>query len=177
MKPAFLLVAASAFLFLLSSNLTTAKNVSVGIYAIVDQVAFEPDAGSPNFVRITGVFVVPVSLSSGSYRSARRGYLYFRITPGTEESTRRDWDELKNFAGSGKVVAFGQYWVPNPNDPQGNPHHSLEVRVHAESGGPAAPDFYPIPQPGGVTEVKGGDKEYDPDSDKIAAQLRNASHH
>jgi hypothetical protein len=176
MKPVFLLVAASAFLLLLSSNLTTAKNVGVGIYAIVEHVAFEPDAGSPNFVRITGLFVVPVSLSSGSYRSARRGHLYFRITPGTEQATRRDWDELRSFAGSGKVVAFGQYWVPNPNDPQGNPHHSLEVRVHTESGGPAVPDFYPIPQPRGVTEVKGWDKDYDPDSDKIAAQLRDVSH-
>ena len=176
MKPVFLVVAASAFLLLLSSNLTTAKNVSVGIYAIVEQVAFEPDAASPNFVRITGVFVVPVSLSSGSYRSARRGYLHFRITPGTEQVTRRDWDELKSFAGSGKVIAFGQYWVPNPDDPQGNPHHSLAVRVQTESNRSAAPDFYPIPRPGGVTEVKGWDKSYDPDSDKIVAQLRDVSH-
>jgi hypothetical protein len=177
MKPALLLVAAAVFLLLLPSNSVIAKNVSVGIYGIVDHVTFEPESDAPNFLRISGVFVVPVSLSSGSYRSPRKGYLYFRITPGTDQATRRDWSEFKSFAGSGKVVAFGQYWVPNPNDPQGNPHHSLEVRVHAEGGVPGAPDFYPIPQPGGVTEVKGGDKEYDPDSDKIAAQLRNASHH
>jgi hypothetical protein len=179
MKPALLLVAAAAFLLLLPSNSLIAKNVSTGVYAIVDHVTFEPEGDSPNFVRISGVFVVPVSLSSGSYRSPRRGYLYFRITPGTQAATRRDWSELKSFAGSGKVVGFGQYWVPNPNDPQGNPHHSLEVRVHAEDGGvesAAPPDFYPIPQRGGVMEVKGWDKDYDPDADKIAAQLREASH-
>jgi hypothetical protein len=181
MKPTFLLVAAWAFLLLLSSNFAIAKNVSVGIYAIVDQVTFEPEGDSPNFVRISGVFVVP-PLPIGSYRKfvpfyfgPSRGYLYFRITPGTEAATRRDWSEIKSFAGSGKVVGFGQYWVPNPNDPQGNPHHSLEVRVHAESGGPARPDFYPIPLPG-VTEVRGWDKDHDPDSDKIAAALRDASH-
>ena len=176
MKPALLMVAAAVFLLLLPSNSVISKNVSVGIYGIVDHVTFEPEGDSPNFVRISGVFVVPVSLSSGSYRSPQRGYLYLRITPGIDQATRRDWSELKSFAGSGKVVGFGQYWVPNPNDPQGNPHHSLEVRVHAEGGGPAAPDFYPIPQPGGVMEVKGWEKNYDPDADKIAAQLRDASH-
>jgi hypothetical protein len=176
MRPAFLLVAASAILLLLSSNVTTAKNVTTGIYGIVDQVTFEPESDSPNFVRISGVFVVPVSLSSGSYRSPRRGYLYFQIAPGTEQATRRDWSELKSFAGSGKVVGFGQYWVPNPNDPQGNPHHSLEVRVQSEGGGPGSPDVYPTPQSGGVMEVKGRGKDYDRDSDKIAAQLRHASH-
>ena len=176
MKPAFLFVAASAFLLLLSSNSAIAKNVSTGIYAIVDQVTFEPEGDFPNFIRISGVFVVPVSLSSGSYRSPRRGFLYFRIAPGAEQASRKDWSELKSFAGSGKVVGFGQYWVPNPNDPQGNPHHSLEVRVHVEGSGPAAPEVYPIPQPGGVMEVKDWDKDHDPDSDKIAAQLRDASH-
>ena len=123
---------------MLPLNPVVAKNVSVGIYAIVDEVTFEPEGDSPNLVRISGVFVVPPLSTSGSYR---------------------------------KFVPF-----PNPNDPQGNPHHSLEVRVHAESGGPAAPDFYPMPQPGGVTEVKGWDKDYDPDCDKIAAALRDASH-
>ena len=140
-------------------------------------MTFEPDGSSPNFVRISGVFVVPVRLSSGSYRSPQRGYLYSRIAPGTEQAARRDWSELKAVAGSGKVVAFGQYWVPNPDDPQGNPHHSLEVRVHAE-GDSATPDVYPIPQPGGVTKADAmvHDADHDPDVDKIAAQLQEASH-
>jgi hypothetical protein len=67
MKPPFLLVAALAFLLLLPSNSVIAKNVSVGIYGIVDQVTFEPAGNSPNFIRTSGVFVVPVTLSSGSY--------------------------------------------------------------------------------------------------------------
>lgn len=185
MKTALLLVAAAAFLLLLPLHPVVAKNVSFGIYAIVDQITFEPEGVSPNFVRISGLFVVP-PLPIGVYRNCKiegymcplRGYLYFRITPGTEAATRRDWSEIKSFAGSGKVVGFGQYWIPNPNDPQGNPHHKIEVKVHAESGGPTAPDFYPIPEPGGITEVKvkGWDKDYDPVSDKIAAELRDASH-
>src|SRR5271165_2978580 len=175
MKPVFLLVAASAFFLMLQPSSVIAKNVSIGIYAIVDQIAFEPDDGSPNSVRISGIFVVPVRMSSGSYHSPQRGYLYFRIAPETEQATRRDWSELKTLAGSGKVIGFGQYWVPNLDDPQGNPHHTLEVKVHAE-GDLATPDFYPLPHPRGVTAVKVGDKDHDPDSAKIAAQLQDAAH-
>ncbi len=175
MKPISLLVAAGALFLSLPPISVLAKNASIGIYAIVDQVTFEPDAGPPNCVRVSGIFVVPVPLSSGNYRSPQRGYIYFRIVPGTEQATRRDWSILKSFAGSGKVVGFGEYWVPNPNDPTGNPHTSLEVRVHAD-GDPAMPDDYPLPQPGGVVEVKAADQDHDPHSDKIAAQLRDASH-
>jgi hypothetical protein len=117
-------------------------------------------------------------LSSGNYQKPQRGYLYFRIAPGREQATRRDWNELKAAAGAGNVVAFGQYWVPNPDDPQGNPHHSLEVAVHVE-GDSATPDVYPLPQTGGVTKVDAmvHDDNRDPDVAKIAAQLQEAVHH
>jgi len=90
MKSVFLLVAASTLFLLLPPKSVIAKNASIGIYAIVDQVTFEPEAGPPNSVRISGVFVVPIPLSSGNYRSPQRGYLYFRLTPGAEQATRRD---------------------------------------------------------------------------------------
>jgi hypothetical protein len=175
LKPAFLLVATLTLLLLLPTKPVIAKNASIGIYAIVNQVRFEPDAGPPNSLRISGIFVVPVPMSSGNYRNPQKGYLYFRIAPGTEQATRRDWSELKTLAGSGKVVEFGQYWVPNPDDPQGNPHHSLEVTVHGE-GDLATLDVYPLPRLEGVTEVKMSDKDHDPQSDNIATQLREAAH-
>jgi len=172
-----LLIIVVAFLLFLPPGSVIAKTAGVGIYAVVDHVMFEPDSSSPpNFLRISGIFVVPVPLSSGSYKSPQRGYLYFRITPGTEQATRKDWSELKAVAGSGKVVAFGQYWVPNPEDPQGNPHHSLEITVHAEPNN-AEPDVYPIPLSEGV--IKGDDilrnVSRDPDASKIIAQLQEAS--
>jgi len=62
MKPALLLLAIfSALLLLLPPNSVVAKSATVGIYAIIDQVAFEPTGSLPNFLRISGVFVVPVS--------------------------------------------------------------------------------------------------------------------
>ena len=88
-----------------------------------------------------------------------------------EAAIRKDWSELKASAGTGQTVGFAFYWVSNPNDPSGNPHHSLEVRVHKE-GDAASPEVYPLPHPSGI--VRNGGKD-DPDFDKIAAQLQKAS--
>jgi hypothetical protein len=148
MKPAFLSLAA-ILLFSLVPASVFAKNGSIGIYAVVDQVTFEPDGASPNLVRISGVFVVPIPMSSGDYRAPQRGYLYFRIPPEMEQATRKDWNELKSVAGTGQVVGFAQYWAPNPADPNGNPHHSLEVTVHADNDA-GSPDAYPLPNVKGI---------------------------
>jgi hypothetical protein len=169
MKPAFASVAA-VLLLSLAPAAVFAKNVSIGIYAVIDQLTFEPDGASPNLVRISGVFVVPIPMSSGDYRTPQRGYLYFRIRQGMEQASRKDWNQLKSMAGTGQVVGFAQYWVPNPGDPIGNPHHSLEVTVHADQDA-ASPDAYPLPNLKGI--VKHGDRG-DPDFDEIAAQLQKA---
>jgi hypothetical protein len=164
MRPAILLLAAPVLISLLAS-VVFAKECSIGIYAVIGQVTLGPDGPSPNLVRISGVFVVPVPMSSGLYKSPQRGYLYFRIPPGREQEARKEWKELKAIAGSGQVVGFTSYWVPNPN-------HSLEVSVHTD-GDTAAPVAYPIAHPKGI--VKSGDQN-DPDFDKIAVQLQNAPH-
>ena len=167
MKPAFVSVAA-VLLLSLTPTAVFAKNVSIGIYGVIDRVTFEPDGTSPNLVRISGLFVVPIPMSSGQYKTPQRGYLYFRIRPGMEQATRNDWNGLKSVAGTGQVVGFAQYWVPNPDDPYGNPHYSLEVTVHPDNDATST-DVYPLPNLKGI--VQHGDKE-DPDFDKIAAQLQ-----
>jgi hypothetical protein len=150
-----------------------AKGGTIGIYAVIDQVTFEPEGPSPNLVRISGVFVIPRPMTSGSYESAQRGYIYFRIPPGMEEAARKDWNELRTAAGTGRVIGFCQYWVPNPADPSypghggGNPHRALEVHVHAD-GEAASPEVYPLPHSKGI--VKAGDQN-DPGFDKITAEL------
>ncbi len=170
MRLALILVAVALLLSLTSTSLI-AKNATIGIYALIDEVTFEPDDSSPNLIRIAGVFVVPVPMSSGQYKSPQRGYLYFRIPSGMQQATRKDWNELKTVAGTGRVVGFGQYWVPNPNDPQGNPHHSLEVSVQMDHNA-ASPNVYPLPHPKGI--VKAGDKE-DFQFDSIVARLQIAA--
>lgn len=154
-------LAAAAFLLLLAPSATFAKGSGIGIYAVIDQVTFDQDGPSPNSVRISGVFMVPVPMFSGSFRSPERGYLYFRAAPGAEQAARKDWKQLKALAGTGEVVGFAFYWVPNPFDPGGNPHHSLEVTVHKD-GEAATPEDYPLQFPDGV--VKSGEQgvQFDP---------------
>ena len=78
MKAASIIASVCAVLAL-STAVVIAKRGTIGIYAIVDRVAFEPDEKLPERVRIWGVFVVPVPMSSGQYKAPQRGYLYFRI--------------------------------------------------------------------------------------------------
>jgi len=169
MKSPFFLVPAILLLSLTPAAIIAKEGSNIGIYAVVDQVTFDKDGPTPNLVRISGVFVVPVPMSSGLYKTPQRGYLYFRIPPAAEESARKDWNKLRADAGTGHVVGFAYYWVSNPSDPGGNPHHSLEVRVRTE-GDAAPPEIYPLTHPNGI--VKAGDRDFD---DQIASQLQKAS--
>ena len=168
MKSALSWIVAISIVSLTSATLV-AKGTGVGIYARIDDVAFEKGS-SGRLVRISGVFEVPVPMSSGMYEPPQRGYLYFRIPPANEEAVRNELDQLRTLAGTGQVVGFGYYWVPNPNDPQGNPHHSLEVTVH-RVGETSTPDLYPLPFPKGV--VRAGDPNFDA---VTASKLQNTSH-
>src|SRR5260370_36441921 len=112
MRAALILVVV-ALLLSLTPTSVIAKNATIGIYAVIDEVTFEPDGPSPNFIRISGVFVVPVPISSGQYRSPQIGHLYFRIRSGIEQRTRKDWNELKTVTRTGRAVGVAQCLVPN----------------------------------------------------------------
>ena len=114
---------------------------------------------------------MPVPMSSGDYRAPKRGYLYFSIVPGLEDATRQDWSKLKEVAGTGKCVGFGEYWVANPLDDYGNPHHSFDVRVHKEDE-TSRPEPYPIPHRRGI--VLTGDNS-DPDFASLAIKLTQSA--
>lgn len=88
-----------------------------GLYAIIDAVTFEPTERSAERIRISGIFIVPVAVSSGLHMAPLRGYLYLSLVPGVEPATKRDWADLAAVAGTGQVVGFGEYWVsqPDPN--------------------------------------------------------------
>ena len=151
----------------LTVTIITAKGSGVGIYALIDQVDFDQGGPLSKTVQISGVFVIPVPMSSGAYQAPQRGYLYFWIPSDREQAARNELDQLRTVAGTRQVVGFAFYWVPNPNDPGGNPHHSLEVKV-GRIGEGAAPDAYPIRYPKGV--VRAGDEDFDA---AIATKLHN----
>jgi hypothetical protein len=164
----------------LAAALTTTAlmaSTSVGVFAIVDDVALEPTDSAPERIRIAGVFVVPVPMSSGLHQPPARGYLYFSMNPAMAEAIRQDWADLEAVAGTGQVVGFGQYWVQTPHTTSstGTMNRALEVHVHTE-GESASPEPYPVPK--GI--VKTFDTEADTNprfgemSSVIIARLRQA---
>jgi len=170
MKSAILPTLTGLFV-LLAPHALTAKGSGVGIHAVIDQVTFDQDGPSPNAIRISGVFMVPVPMSSGAYQDPQRGFLYFRLASGDEQAVRKEWKQLRAVAGTGRVVGFTFYWVPNPGDPGGNPHHALEVSVH-KNGEAASPEDYPLPFPDGI--VQSGEKGGHFD-ERVVAEFQKAA--
>jgi len=163
-------VSLCAAVILLPVQISVAKIGNIGIYGIVDRVVFEPDGRSPERIQIWGLFVVPVPISSGLYKAPQRGVLYFSIPSDRKEIARKEWVELVRLAGSGQILGFTEYWVPNPSDPQGNPHTSLVVHVH-KNGTLGLPDAYPLGI--GILRIDGGHKPEDYER-QIITQLKKS---
>jgi len=95
----------------------------IGVYALVDKVAFEPSSNKPDRIRISGVFIAAEETPDNSivYSAPQRGYLYFGLPKGNEQLARREWADLKSVAGTRQVVGFGSGWetkvrVRKPNE-------------------------------------------------------------
>jgi len=105
----------------------------IGVYALVEKVAFEPSADRPDRIRITGVFITAEEGSSGAYSAPQRGYLYLALPHGVEEMSRREWEDLKSIAGSRQVVGLGSVWMGR-----------AKVRVRKSDEEAKSPDGYPL---------------------------------
>jgi hypothetical protein len=108
----------------------------IGVYALVDTVAFEPNADRPERIRISGVFSVAVETPDNStvYSAPQRGYLSFTLPSlpsGNQDLARREWADLRSVAGTRQVVGFGASW-------------GEKVRVRKPDEEAKAPDEYPI---------------------------------
>jgi hypothetical protein len=157
----------SATVIFLLVQISPAKNGNIGIYGIVNKVVLEPDENAPERIQIWGLFAVPVPISSGLYRAPRRGILYFSLPSDKKKIAIKEWAELKRLAGSGQILGFAEYWVPNPNDPQGNPHTSLVVHVH-EDVPLGSPDPYPL----GIGVLKIDEHKPEDYEKKLITQLK-----
>src|SRR5260370_39950079 len=72
----------------------------IGVYALVDKVAFEPSSDKPDRIRISGVFIAAEETPDNSivYSAPQRVYLYFGVPKGKEQLARRTWAALKSVA-------------------------------------------------------------------------------
>jgi hypothetical protein len=81
----------------------------IAVYALVNNVAFEPNADQPERVRISGVFMVAEERSD-VYSAPQRGYLYCALPKQNAEIARREWADLKSVAGARQVIGLGSSW-------------------------------------------------------------------
>src|SRR5580692_4060039 len=84
----------------------------IAVYALVDKVAFEPNAEKPERIRISGVFIT-AGESYDVYLPPQRGYLYFTLPAANADLARREWTDLKSVAGTRQVIGFGSSWAAN----------------------------------------------------------------
>src|SRR4029453_11411541 len=81
----------------------------VSVYAKVDRVVLEPDGEAPTAIQVWGVFSIAAATRGSDYQPAARGYPYFNVGRNAVMA-RREWNDLKQVAGTGQVVAFGTRW-------------------------------------------------------------------
>ena len=136
----------------------------LGVYAIVEKVAFEPNEAAPQRIRITGAFAYvnePSRVLGTS--AAKRGSMYFKLpddagqaAPGSAtERIRREWNDIKSVAGTGQAIGFGNWFYVGgfgsiqpdakttqiiENSPRGG--SSADMRVRPESEAPGTPTNY-----------------------------------
>src|SRR5687767_9300490 len=122
---------------------TAVASDPVGVYAFVDKVVLEPNEQKPERIQIWGGFALAEGYGY-TYAPAKRGYLYYSIKPGDEETVRKEWADLKSMAGTDQFVAFGA-------------RHKPKGTIRAAGAKPEKPDAYPIGF--GLTKVKRHDYE------------------
>jgi hypothetical protein len=152
------------FLALALASTPSFASTRVAIYAIIDDIAFEPSDLEPDRIWISGVFVVPQPISSGLHLPPTRGHLYFSLDAANPAGTRADWQALRAAAGTGQVLGFGRYWMPCSSSPSrsalgpllpnsADANCSFDATVENTDRTRAVPQPYPAPSDEGVVTV------------------------
>jgi hypothetical protein len=81
-------------------------SVPFATYARVEKVVLEPNSDSPDTIQIWGVFSLADPNTRNGYLPPARGYLYFKLDSNPAQA-RKEWKDLKEAAGTGRIVAFG----------------------------------------------------------------------
>jgi hypothetical protein len=127
--------------FLVSLLCATHAHASdpMAVYARVDRVVLEPNSDSPQRIQVWGVFAMAKPDDRNDYLAPVRGYLYLTLA-GDSRTVRAEWEDLKQVAGTGQIVAFAS-------------RYELKARLRQADERPASPDAYSVNF--GLTKVRG----------------------
>jgi hypothetical protein len=117
----------SALALLLAWGGAVRASYQIGVYAVVDQVVYEPSQGPAEKVQLWGAFAL--AGDRPNYKVAR-GYLYFSFQPGQAKICRQEWADFKKLQGTGQVIGFGS--------------RRLKVTVRKANAKLEKPEAYPV---------------------------------
>jgi hypothetical protein len=95
---------------------------SIGIYAVVKKVKYEPDPQNATAlrVRLCGAFA-KARVVNGDYFPAEAGYMYYSCPTGQEAMCRMQWAEIETASKGGTCIGWGVRRDPkNPSQPNDN---------------------------------------------------------
>jgi hypothetical protein len=141
-----ILFAALLATFLIPAPSAGAFSDWIGTYAIIDKVILEPNATSPERIQIWGDFAMAKANDRNYYDAPQRGYLYFKLMPGKEDGSRKEWADLKSVAGTGEIIGFGT--------------RESRPKVRDASVKPADPENYPFAS--GLVRMSSRPSNYEP---------------
>ena len=95
---------ALGLVFVLAANAWASD--PTGIYARIDKVVLEPNDEKPERIQIWGTVALAKVRSVDDYVQPVKGYLYYSLVPGKEDTCRKEWADLKKVAGKDQCVAF-----------------------------------------------------------------------
>jgi hypothetical protein len=99
----------------------------MGAYCLIEKIVLEP-GDCPERAQIWGACAVA---NRYGYQAATRGYFYYNVPTGQEDTARREWLDLKAVAGTQEAIGFG-----------GRNRNMGRFRPLNEA--PAKPDAYPL---------------------------------
>ena len=105
----------------------------IGVFALVDKVALEPNAIAPASIQIWGSFSLADDRDPArdAYKSPQKGYLYYKLPDEKADAARKEWKDLAAVAGTGQVIGFGSRFGP-------------KATVRSAGQKPQNPDVYSV---------------------------------
>lgn len=84
----------------------------IGVFALVDKVTIQPTPENPQTIQIWGVFCLAKKETRNEYHPPKRGYLYYALPGDKPEAARKEWNDLRQIAGTGAIIGFASRYKP-----------------------------------------------------------------
>jgi hypothetical protein len=136
---------AAVALLLLQANAFASD--PIGVFALIDKVAFEPNEAAPERIRVWGAFALAARKHPDAYKAPEQGYLYFSLPEEKADVARKEWKDLKAAAGKREVIGFGS-------------RYESKVTVRESTAKPTDPDVYVLGW--GMVKMSQRSKDYAP---------------